>query len=110
MTVEQTLAELVAIDSVSSRSNADLISYLEARCKTAGFITEQFPHVDQAGVTKINLVARTGTGPDLELALVGHTDTVPYDPAWTDALRLTEKDGKLFGRGACDTKAFIAAA
>ena len=35
---------------------------------------------------------------------------MPYDPAWTDALRLTEQDGKLFGRGACDTKAFIAAA
>jgi len=35
---------------------------------------------------------------------------VPYDPVWTEALRLTEKDGKLFGRGACDTKAFIAAA
>ncbi|HMH41891.1 MAG TPA: acetylornithine deacetylase [Pyrinomonadaceae bacterium] len=110
MTVEQTLAELVAIDSVSSRSNADLISYLEARCKTVGLITEQFPHVDQQGVTKINLVARTSMGPEIELALVGHTDTVPYDPAWTDALRLMEQDGKMFGRGACDTKAFIAAA
>jgi acetylornithine deacetylase len=44
------------------------------------------------------------------VALVGHTDTVPYDRAWTDALRLIEEDGKLFGRGACDTKAFIAAA
>src|SRR5436309_7233194 len=110
MTVEQTLAELVAIDSISSRSNAELISYLEARCKTAGLITEQLSHVDQAGITKINLVARRSTESDIELALVGHTDTVPYDPAWTDALRLTEKDGRLFGRGACDTKAFIAAA
>jgi acetylornithine deacetylase len=35
---------------------------------------------------------------------------VPYDPAWTEALKLTEAGGKLFGRGACDTKAFIAAA
>src|SRR2546421_204609 len=110
MTVEQTLAALVAIDSVSSRSNAELISYLEARCKTSGLITEQLPHVDQTEVTKINLVARISPGPEIELALIGHTDTVPYDPAWTDALRLTEEDGKLFGRGACDTKAFIAAA
>jgi len=110
MTVQQTLAELVAIDSVSSRSNAELISYLEARCKAVGLITEQLPHVDQTGVTKINLVARTTTKSEIELALVGHTDTVPYDPAWIDALRLTEGDGKLFGRGACDTKAFIAAA
>jgi len=110
MTVQQTLADLVAIDSVSSRSNADLISYLEARCKTAGFITEQFPHLDPSGVIKINLVARTSAESEIELALVGHTDTVPYDPAWTEALQLTEQDGKLFGRGPCDTKAFIAAA
>ncbi|PYS32506.1 MAG: hypothetical protein DMF75_11785, partial [Acidobacteria bacterium] len=45
----------------------------------------------------------------VELALVGHTDTVPYDPNWTEALKLTESDGQLYGRGACDTKAFIAA-
>jgi acetylornithine deacetylase len=44
------------------------------------------------------------------LSLVGHTDTVPYDPNWNEALKLTERDGKLYGRGACDTKAFIAAA
>src|SRR5437667_6658108 len=105
MTVEQTLTDLVAIDSVSSRSNADLISYLEARCKTAGFITDQFPHVDPSGVTKINLVARRSTKPKIELALVGHTDTVPYDPPWPDALRLTENDRRLFRRAASDTNA-----
>ena len=109
MTIQQTLAELVAIDSVSSRSNAELISYLEARCKTVGLITEQLPHTDQTGRTKINLVARTSTESEVELALVGHTDTVPYDPNWTNALSVTEQDGKLFGCGACDTKAFIAA-
>src|SRR5438132_10560685 len=109
MTIQQTLAELVAIDSVSSRSNAELISYLEARCKTVGLITEQLPHTDQTGRTKINLVARTSTESEVELALVGHTDTVPYDPNWTNALSVIEQDGKLFGCGACDTKAFIAA-
>ncbi|HEX9919156.1 MAG TPA: acetylornithine deacetylase, partial [Pyrinomonadaceae bacterium] len=36
--------------------------------------------------------------------------TVPYDPAWAEALTLTEREGKLYGRGACDTKGFIAAA
>jgi len=38
------------------------------------------------------------------LHVVGHTDTVPYDPAWIEALRLTENNGILLGRGACDTK------
>ena len=111
MTVEQTLAELVAIDSVSARSNAGIISYLAARCEVDGLSVKRFPHVDQNGAEKINLVAVTAPRThEIELALVGHTDTVPYDVEWTDALRLTESDGKLFGRGACDTKAFIAAA
>ncbi|HVS81654.1 MAG TPA: acetylornithine deacetylase [Pyrinomonadaceae bacterium] len=114
MTVEETLRQLVAIDSVSSRSNAAIISHLESRCEALGFTVKRLPHRDENGVEKVNLVAITGANfsgkPTIKLALVGHTDTVPYDPAWTEALQLTEKDGKLFGRGACDTKAFIAAA
>ena len=117
MTVQGTLRDLVAIDSVSSRSNAQLISYLEARCELAGFKTNRYVHTDENGEAKINLVAQTfagestaAAGVTFELALVGHTDTVPYDPAWNDALNLTEREGSLFGRGACDTKAFIAAA
>src|ERR1041385_3402326 len=123
MTVEQILADLVAIDSVSSRSNAEIISYLQTRCAKFGFETKTLSHLDENGIEKINLVAFTsapeskspsplssGDAPQIELALVGHTDTVPYDSNWIEALTLTEKDGKLFGRGACDTKAFIAAA
>ena len=112
MTVEDTLRDLVAIDSVSQRSNAEIVSYLATRCEAAGFNVTRFPYIDDAGVEKTNLLARSSVG-DLtivELALVGHTDTVPYHPAWTEALRLTEKNGNLLGRGACDTKAFIAAA
>lgn len=116
MTVEQTLAELVAIGSVSARSNAAIVSYLEKRCEALGFQTQRFPHIDENGVEKINLAAQTIPAAArtkvyaTELALVGHTDTVPYDPDWAEALTLTEREGKLFGRGACDTKAFIAAA
>jgi len=113
MTVEQTLAELVGIDSVSSRSNAEIVSYLAARCEATGFKINRFPFIDDYGVEKINLTALAGAEFSglhaIELVLVGHTDTVPYDPNWTEALQLTERDGKLFGRGACDTKAFIAA-
>lgn len=123
MTVEQTLAELVAIDSVSSRSNAEIVEYLQKRCEALGFQIQKFAHVDENGVEKINLVAfaklpeskapsplHSAGALQIELAIVGHTDTVPYDPSWADALKLTERDGKLYGRGACDTKAFIAAA
>ncbi|MBA3804249.1 MAG: M20/M25/M40 family metallo-hydrolase, partial [Acidobacteria bacterium] len=72
------------------------------------------PYRDEQGVKKINLIAvapRTTRDDDLiELALVGHTDTVPYDANWAEALTLTARDGKLYGRGASDTKGFIAAA
>lgn len=114
MTTAQTLSELVAIDSVSSRSNAQIADYLTARCEALGFSVQRFSYRDDNDLEKFNLVAIAGaasaTKPAVELALVGHMDTVPYDPAWREATTLTEKDGKLFARGACDTKGFIAAA
>jgi acetylornithine deacetylase len=112
--INETLAQLVRIDSVSARSNAEIVEYLEQRCAAMNFLTKRFPYVDEYDVEKINLVALSGADfsgtPKVELALVGHTDTVPYDPNWTEATNLTERDGKLYGRGSCDTKGFIAAA
>ena len=112
--IKETLAQLVAIDSVSSRSNVEIVNYLEQRCQTMNFVTKRFPYLDENGIEKINLIALAGTEfndtTQVELALVGHTDTVPYDPNWTEATSLTERDGKLYGRGSCDTKGFMAAA
>jgi len=114
MTVKETLAQLVSIDSVSARSNEEIISYLENRCGAMGFRVKRFPYEDEAGVEKVNMVALAGTdftdSTSVELALVGHTDTVPYDVNWTEATTLVEREGKLFARGSCDTKGFIAAA
>lgn len=112
MNVKQTLAELVSIDSVSSRSNREMIEYAEARCTQSGMQIHRFPYPDEAGIEKTNMLAVYPHGAsldDIELTLVGHTDTVPYNSAWTEALKLTERDGKLYGRGSCDTKGFIAA-
>jgi acetylornithine deacetylase len=108
--IKETLADLVRIDSVSSRSNAEIVDYLERRCEALGLITKRLPYRDELGIEKINLIALTSDVEEVELALVGHTDTVPYDPNWSEATNLTERDGKLFGRGSCDTKGFIAAA
>ena len=112
MDVKETLAQLVAIDSVSARSNVAIAGYLAARCEAKGLRVKQFPYLDDHGVEKLNLVALAGpdssNSTEVELALVGHTDTVPYDPNWANATTLIERDGKLFARGACDTKGFIA--
>src|SRR5689334_9238485 len=108
--IKETLADLVRIDSVSSRSNAEIVDYLEDRCQKLQLITQRLPYMDQQRVEKFNLIALTHAVDEVELALVGHTDTVPYDPNWSEATNLTERDGKLYGRGACDTKGFIAAA
>ncbi|HET9712503.1 MAG TPA: acetylornithine deacetylase [Pyrinomonadaceae bacterium] len=112
--IKQILADLVRIDSVSSRSNGEIIEYLERRCEAMDLVTRRFPYNDDHGIEKYNMIALAGTDfsddTAVELALVGHTDTVPYDPNWADAINLTERDGRLYGRGSCDTKGFIAAA
>lgn len=60
---------------------------------------------------KANLIATMGTGPG-GLVLAGHTDTVPYDEnSWSmDPFSGTVKDGRLYGLGSCDMKAFLALA
>jgi acetylornithine deacetylase len=103
----QVLRELVAIDSTSARSNTPVLDTLERHARSLGFETRRQQWTDDRGVSKANLIARRGAGEGL--ALVGHTDCVPFDPAWQGALAAEEKDGKLYGRGAADTKAFIAA-
>lgn len=114
MSLKETLSQLVKIDSVSSRSNSEITSLLATRCEAMGLNVKRFPYTDESGIEKINLIALAGAAftdtPEVELALVGHTDTVPYDPNWSEATTLVEREGKLYGRGACDTKAFIAAA
>jgi acetylornithine deacetylase len=103
------LRELVGVDSTSTRTNLPMVSLLERRLTALGFSCELQHYRDDAGVEKANLLARSGEGLP-ELSLVGHSDCVPFDSAWGEALTLTERDGRLYGRGACDTKSFIACA
>ncbi len=108
--LEETLRALVSFDTTSRLSNQPLIDWLEPKLRALGFACERHGYRDDSGVEKCNLLASVPGGGTPELALVGHTDCVPYDSAWAEALVLTARDGKLYGRGACDTKAFIACA
>lgn len=107
--VEQLLAQLVGIDTTSTKPNAPLLDALEPRLTAMGLKCERHRYKDDHGLEKANLLARLGDA-EPELALVGHTDCVPFDAGWTDALKLTERDGNLYGRGSCDTKGFVASA
>ncbi|HTO98792.1 MAG TPA: acetylornithine deacetylase [Myxococcales bacterium] len=102
------LRELVAVDSTSARSNLPMLDALEPRVRALGFTARRQIWTDANGVAKGNLIAQRG-GEEGGLALVGHTDCVPFDPAWEGALRPALEEGRLYGRGAADNKAFIAA-
>jgi acetylornithine deacetylase len=108
------LADLVGIPSPSAVSNRPVIEYAVRFLRSRGWETTILPYFDGRGVEKLNLVAVTpagsGTPMRAELALVGHTDTVPWDATWHEATTMNVRDGRLFGRGACDMKGFIAAA
>ena len=94
------LRELVAINSVSSISNRPVIEFVKAQLP---WPTTEFAYVDANGIEKVNCVFGP---PHARLALVCHTDTVPFD----ETLTATCDGEKVFGRGSCDTKGFLAAA
>lgn len=89
-----------------------MIEYAAAFLRPRGWKLKQSRYRDGKGNDKINLIAVTpggeGTPIQAELALCGHTDTVPWDSSWTDATKLVRRNGRLYGRGTCDMKGFIA--
>ncbi len=103
------LGRLIAYPTVSSRSNLDMIADLAQRLADLGARVETFASPDG---TKSNLFATLGPDEPGGLMLSGHTDVVPVtDQDWTsDPFTLREAGGRLYGRGSCDMKGFIAAA
>jgi acetylornithine deacetylase len=103
------LAELVAFPTVSSDSNLAMIAHLAGRLESSGARVDI--HLDPSG-QKANLFATIGPDTDGGIVLSGHTDVVPVtDQEWaSDPFEMVERDGRLYGRGTCDMKGFIAAA
>jgi acetylornithine deacetylase len=102
--------DLVAIPSVSATSNHAVLDYVAACLDARQWGIQTYPYTDAVGTPKANLLAvtRNASGPKAELAFVCHSDTVPFDPAWEDAVHPKLRDGRVYGRGSCDVKGFLA--
>ena len=107
--VRAELARLIAFPTVSRDSNLDLITYVQERLNEHGIESRLVPNEEG---NKANLLATAGPMVNGGIVLSGHTDVVPIDDQdWhSDPFMMVEKDGKLFGRGTCDMKCFLATA
>lgn len=109
LTPRELLTKLVSFPTVSRDTNLPLVDWVEEYLGSHGIKSRRL--MSPCG-EKAHLYAQVGPEIDGGVILSGHTDVVPVDgQAWsTDPWTLTERDGKLFGRGACDMKGFDALA
>lgn len=103
------LARLIAFNTTSRGSNLELIAHVENLLETLGVPSRRVANADG---TKANLLASIGPEVPGGVVLSGHTDVVPVDgQPWTsDPWVLTPKGDRLYGRGTCDMKGFLALA
>ncbi|MDJ0685223.1 MAG: acetylornithine deacetylase [Alphaproteobacteria bacterium] len=101
------LEKLVAFDTTSAFSNMALIDFVRDYLAEHGVAARVLPNHDGS---KANLFATIGPERPGGVALSGHTDVVPVEgqPWDTDPFEMVERDGKLYGRGTADMKAFSA--
>lgn len=106
------LGRLIGFDTVSRYSNLALIHDVQGYCQALGLDTT-LSFNDQKDKANLFVTVKAGTQQDIVsggIVLSGHTDVVPVDGQdWSSQpFSAVVKDGKLFGRGACDMKGFIA--
>jgi acetylornithine deacetylase len=108
LTTTDLLERLVAFDTTSRNPNLALIGFVRDYLDALGV---PYRVSGDASAQKANLHAIIGPRESGGLALSGHVDTVPVDgQAWiSDPFALRRQDGKLFARGSCDMKGFVAA-
>ena len=103
------LYQLVSFDTTSRDPNRALIDHVHGILAEFGVESTVLP--DETG-EKANLVATIGPDTDGGIVISGHTDCVPVDGQdWSsDPFDMIEHDGRLYGRGTCDMKGFVALA
>lgn len=101
MKVEEILRKLVSFNTVADYDNFKINKYIRRFLEKNGFKCKTI------GNTKKVLIATTKKEP--KFCFFGHTDTVNYKEIGRNPFELLEKDGNLYGLGACDMKGGIAA-
>ncbi len=108
MNVEEILKKLVSFPVLGGQSNLSILNWIKEVLESHGIAVHLVPNEDG---NKASLHCRIGPATDGGVILSGHMDVVPVvGQEWTtDPFVLTDKgDGKLYGRGACDMKGFLA--
>ncbi len=108
MSTEQILAKLVSFPVLGGESNLSIIHWIKEYIEQFDIKTTLVPNAEG---NKASLHCRIGPATEGGMILSGHTDVVPTEgQAWkTNPFVLTDGgDGKLYGRGSCDMKGFLA--
>jgi acetylornithine deacetylase len=105
--VHKLLEQLIAFDTTSAKSNLALINFVRGYLDGQDVSSSLTPSADG---NKASLFATIGAKGDSGIGLSGHSDCVPVEgQTWSsDPFKLIRRDGKLYGRGSCDMKGFIA--
>ena len=108
-TAADLLKTLVGFDTTSRGSNLALVEWVEAYLDQLSIPHRRVPNAEG---TKSNLIATIGPMVEGGVVLSGHTDVVPVDgqPWSSDPFALVRRADRLYGRGTCDMKGFLALA
>jgi len=105
------LTDLIAFKTVSGEDNNSLINYCDEILKKLGATSFKTFDNEKKRVNLFATLKAKKSNSKKPIILSGHTDVVPVSKSWsTDPFKATIKGNKLYGRGACDMKGFIACA
>jgi Acetylornithine deacetylase/Succinyl-diaminopimelate desuccinylase and related deacylases len=103
------LTDLISYKTISGHDNSDLINYCEKILNELGIETFRVFDQDKKRVNLFGTLKANKTNGKKPIILSGHTDVVPVSKGWSsDPFKATIKGDKLYGRGSCDMKGFIA--
>lgn len=108
MTAQEILKKLISFPVLGGESNLSIMNWIKDYVEGYGIVTYLVPNEEG---NKASLHCRIGPAVDGGVILSGHMDVVPVEgQEWhTDPFILTDgNDGKLYGRGSCDMKGFLA--